>query len=59
LVTTVQWLITQDAFLNGDGREFECRAFFASDRKGDGTDCHEITSFLVVMTAFTMDMAVL
>ena len=33
--------------------------FFASDRKGDGTDCHEVTSFLVVMTAFTMDMAVL
>ena len=31
----------------------------ASDRKGDGTDCHEVTSFLVVMTAFTMDMAVL
>ena len=39
--------------------EFECRTFFASDRKGDGTDCHEVTSFLVVMTAFTMDMAVL
>jgi len=22
--------------------EFECRTFFASDRKGDGTDCHVV-----------------